>query len=145
MSDNVSPFEESEQTKSQDTDTEARGRAPHHQGRSFSSGSWYGGAILIAVGVVVLLQRVGMDISFLRNWWALLLLFPAVGSLVREWRAYQSNGRRFTGRVLGAVIGDLALMLVAVILLFGLRWSVIWPIFLVLAGLGALIKSIAAR
>ena len=145
MTDNVSPFEESEQTLSQDIDTDARGTAPRHHGHPSFSGSWIGGAVLIALGIIFLLQNAGLDIPFLRNWWALFILFPAVGSLTRAWQAYQRNGQRFTGPVSGSLTGGLALVLVAATFLFGLSWSLIWPIFLILAGLGALIKGIASR
>jgi hypothetical protein len=145
MTDNVSPFEESEHTRTQDIDTDARGTSPRYHGRSSFSGSWIGGAALIALGIIFLLQNAGLDIPFLRNWWALFILFPAVSSLTRAWQAYQSNGQRFTGPVSGSLTGGLALMLVAATFLFGLSWSLIWPIFLILAGLGALIKGIASR
>jgi len=145
MSDNVSPFEESEQTRSQDIDTDVRGPSPRHHGYASFSGSWIGGAVLIALGIVFLLQNAGLDIPFLRNWWALFILFPAVSSLARAWQAYQSNGQRFTGLVSGSLMGGLALTLVAATFLFGLSWSLIWPVFLILAGLGALIKGIASQ
>jgi len=145
MRDNVSPLEESEQTRSQDIDTDTRGTSPRYHGRPSFSGSWIGGAVLIALGILFLLQNAGLDIPFLRNWWALFILFPAVSSLARAWQAYQSNGQRFTGHVQGTLTGGLALMLAAATFLFGLSWSLIWPVFLILAGLGALIKGIASR
>ena len=145
MSDNVSRYEESEQTQSQDVGAEVWDTAPHRRGRPFSGGSWIGGAILIALGIIFLLQNAGLDIPLLRNWWALFILFPAVSSLARAWQAYQANGQRFTGRVSGSTIGGLALLLVSVTFLFGLSWSLIWPIFLILAGLGALIGGITSR
>jgi len=145
MSDNVSPFEGSEQTRSQDIDTDTRRTLPRYHGGPSFSGSWIGGAVLIALGIVFLLQNVGLDVPFLRNWWALFILFPAVSSLTRAWQVYRSNGQRFTGPVSGSLTGGLALMLVAATFLFGLSWSLIWPIFLILVGLGALIKGTASR
>ena len=145
MNDNVSPFEGAEQTRSQDIDTDARGTPPRYHGRSSFSGSWIGGAVLIALGIIFLLQNAGLDVPFLHNWWALFILFPAGSSLARAWQVYQNNGQRFTGSVSGSLIGGLALMLVAATFLFDLSWSLIWPVFLILVGLGALIKGIASQ
>jgi hypothetical protein len=145
MSDNVTLSEESEQTQDQDVHTEVRGTSPRYHGRSSFSGSWIGGAVLIALGIIFLLQNAGLDIPFLRNWWALFILFPAVSSLARAWQEYQSNGQRFTGPVSGSLTGGLVLVLVAATFLFGLSWSTIWPIFLIIAGVGALIKGIASQ
>jgi len=144
MGDNVSPFEESEQTRSQDIDTDAQEPLPYYHGRPPFRSSWIGGAVLIVLGIVFLLQNAGLDIPFLRNWWALFILFPAVSSLTRAWQEYRSNGQRVTGPVSGSLTGGLALILATVTFLFGLSWSLIWPVFLILAGLGALIKGIAS-
>jgi LiaF transmembrane domain len=145
MSENDSPFEESEQVRSQDVDADAWETPSRHQGRSFMTGSWVGGAVLIALGIIFLLQNAGVDIPFLRNWWAIFILFPAVSSLSQAWRVYQSNGQRFTSHVSGPVVGGLAMVLVAATFLFGLSWSLIWPVFLILAGLGALVGGLASR
>ena len=145
MDDNTSPFTESEQTQNQNVGREAWNPTPRSGARLFSNGSWIGGVVLIALGIIFLLQNAGLNIPILRNWWALFILFPAVTSLNRAWQAYQGNGRRFTSHVSGSLVGGLAMTLVAATFLFDISWSLIWPIFLILAGLGALIGGLASR
>jgi hypothetical protein len=43
------------------------------------SGNWIGGAVLIGLGIIFLLQNF-MNIS-LANWWALFIMIPAIGAL----------------------------------------------------------------
>lgn len=109
------------------------------------SGPILGGLILFAMGVIFLLRNLGVDLPVLRNWWALFILIPVVSSFDRAWRIYQRNGRRVTGEVSGSCIGALALTMVIVAFLFDLRWAIVLPVFLILAGLGALLSAFAAR
>ena len=105
-----------------------------------SSNAWMGGVILIVIGVVFLLGNVS---GFrLDNWWALFILIPAVASLGNAWRAYRGSDKQFTGSVRSSLIGGLVLLAVAGIFLFNLDWGRVWPIFLVLAGVGALLAGI---
>ncbi|MBN1246954.1 MAG: hypothetical protein JXC32_04810 [Anaerolineae bacterium] len=108
------------------------------------SGPILGGLILLVMGVIFLLRNLGVDLPVLRNWWALFILIPVVGSFDRAWRIYQRNGQRMTGEVSGSCIGALALTLVMMAFLFDLRWAIMLPIFLILAGLGALLSAFAS-
>jgi hypothetical protein len=96
------------------------------------------GGILVLIGVIFLLQNVtDWDLGNW-NWWALFILIPAVGSLANAWRIYQAQGR-LTAKARGPLVGGFALLLVTTILLFDLDWGTMWPLFLIIVGVGALI------
>ncbi len=96
------------------------------------------GGVLILIGFVFLAGNLtDFDLDNW-NWWALFILIPAIGSLANAWRIYQSEGR-LTAKARGPMVGGLALLLVTTILLFDLDWGTLWPIFLIIFGVGALI------
>jgi len=95
---------------------------------------------LIAVGAVLLAQQlIGLRLV---NWWALFLLIPAFGAFESAVRRYRERGTAISGSVTGSFVTGLSLLAVTVIFLFGLDWSTIWPIFIILAGIGALLGAI---
>jgi hypothetical protein len=57
------------------------------------------------------------------------------------WRIYQSNGR-LTSAARGPLIGGLTTLTVALVFLLGLDWGKIWPVFLIIAGVGALLSAL---
>ncbi|MFN8598440.1 MAG: hypothetical protein U0559_19925, partial [Anaerolineae bacterium] len=63
------------------------------------------------------------------------------GAWGSAWRIYQNNGQRITPAVTGAFIGGLFPLAVALIFLFNMNWGVVWPIFLVIAGIAVLARS----
>lgn len=96
------------------------------------------GGILILIGVVFLAQNLtDFDLGNW-NWWALFILIPALGSLANAWRVYQAQGQ-VTRAVRGPLVGGVVLLLVTTILLFDLDWGALWPVFLIILGIGALI------
>lgn len=100
---------------------------------------WVLGLILIALGVIFLLQNLrGLVFD---NWWALFILIPAVASLARAWQVYRAAGR-WTSAARSALVGGLLLAAVAAIFLFGLNWGIAWPVFLIIAGIGALANAV---
>jgi hypothetical protein len=102
--------------------------------------SWLVGLVLIAVGGVLLAQQfIGLRLV---NWWALFLLIPAFGAFESAVRRYRERGTAFSGSVTGSFITGLSLLAVTAIFLFGLDWGTIWPIFIILAGIGALLGNI---
>ncbi len=103
------------------------------------SGAWIGGAILIILGLVFLLQNMGLFV--LVNWWALFILLPGVAAFGNAWRAYHDAGGRLTGAARGSLIGGLVLTMVAAVFLFGLNWGVVGPLLIVLAGVGLLLNA----
>lgn len=101
--------------------------------------NWVGAAILIAVGVIFLLQNT-TGVQF-RNWWAVFILIPAIPAFMQAWNFYQLDEGRFTRRVIGALLSAFTPTFVALIFLLNLNWGGIWPVFLILAGLGALMSQ----
>ncbi len=98
--------------------------AGHHYG-------WFGGAILILLGVIFLLQNLGFQV--LTNWWALFILFPAYWSYVAAWNSYHSNGRMTQGSASSLTVGVL-LTVLTLIFLLNLAFGAVWPILLIAGG-----------
>lgn len=120
------------QSTDQDTQPETRRYGRH-------SGGWVGGTILIALGVIFLLQNyTGFH---LYNWWALFILLPAVGAFSAAARNYQEAGR-VTAGVRTSLFGGLVLVVVTATFLFSLNWTIIGPVLLLLAGAGLLINGV---
>jgi hypothetical protein len=108
---------------------------------SARSGQLWFAATLILVGSIFLLRNyAGLEIG---NWWALFILIPAAASLGRAWNAWRSG--MHPSAVSGSLVGGLAMISVAAIFLLELQWSMAWPIFLILAGIGALVPSLLGR
>jgi hypothetical protein len=96
--------------------------------------SWLGGAVLIILGIWFLVQNIaGVSLG---NWWALFILLPALWSFWRAWTLYQQDGK-ITHRVANAVYGGLFPFTIAVIFLFNLNFGKLWPVFLIVLGIGA--------
>ena len=92
--------------------------------------------MLILIGVVFLVRNIsGLSLD---NWWALFILIPAITSLGNAWRTYRSSDRH-SSAVRGSLVGGLMMLVVAMIFLFELDWGMIWPVFLIIAGLGGLL------
>jgi hypothetical protein len=104
-------------------------------------GIWIAAAILIGVGVVFLLQNVGVNIP--GNWWALFLLIPAGFALTGAWKSYERNGRKFGPGMAGSLITALVLIALTLVFLLGLHvnWDLIWPVVLIVIGLGVLARA----
>ena len=100
---------------------------------------WVVGGVLIVLGVFFIIQHVS---GFtLKNWWALFILIPAIGSFVTAFQMYVKNERRFTAASRGPLIGGLLLAALSAIFLFNIAWAWAWPLFVILAGLGILLSS----
>ena len=104
------------------------------------SGGWVGGAILIALGVLLLAQN--MMGFYLHNWWALFILIPAAGAFGRALTQYRSAGGRLTGQARGSFLGGVILTMIAATFLFGLSWTILGPALLILVGASLLINSV---
>ena len=102
--------------------------------------AWIAGGVLILVGAVFLLRNVaGFS---LENWWALFILIPAVGSLWTAWTLYQRNGRKLSPAARGPLVGGVVLLTVMAFFLFNVDWGRAWPVFLIIAGVAALLSAI---
>ena len=103
------------------------------------SGAWVGAVILIGIGLIFLVRNItGYE---LHNWWALFLLIPTVANWGQAWDRYQHNGRRFTRSVSGPLFGGLITAVIAAVFLIdlNLNWDFVWPIVLIIIGLGMLL------
>jgi peptidoglycan/LPS O-acetylase OafA/YrhL len=93
---------------------------------------WFGGAILILLGVVFLLQNLG--IPFLENWWALFILIPAFGAYVAAWESYEDKGQLTRGGAWSLTVGIL-LTILSLFFLLNLSLGPFWPVLLIVAGI----------
>ncbi|MCR4427998.1 MAG: hypothetical protein NUV68_01455 [Caldiserica bacterium] len=104
------------------------------------TGSLTGAFILIVIGIIFLLDNAwGIKVG---NWWALLILIPAIAAFSRAWSSYRQR-KVFNPEAASSLTGGLILSLVAFIFLFNLDWGKVWPAFLVVIGLGALIGALS--
>lgn len=100
---------------------------------------WVGGAVLILIGIVFLLQNTTG--FYLNNWWAFFILIPAIGAFGNAWRAYQDDDK-LSARARGSLIGGLVMTLITAIFLFNLDWVILGPVILILAGVALLLNSL---
>jgi hypothetical protein len=127
-------------TESNDNLTQSENRERRHERRMAYTGGWIGGAVLIALGILLLLQNLtGFSLD---NWWALFILIPAVGAFGRAWQDYRDAGGRLTAESRRALFGGMILTMVTAIFLFGLSWTMFGPALLILAGIGLLATSV---
>lgn len=119
------------------TDSHARNGSDHLSSQA-------GGAILILLGFLFLAWNLGL-IPLSGNWWAAFLLIPTVVLFGSALQTYSRNGGRLTRPVAGQITGGIFPLAVALIFLLHLNWGQVWPIFIVLAGLSALLQSYTER
>ena len=127
MNDDISGLKEAEQERFEDENH----TPPEKRGKNNS----VAGLVLIAIGLIFLISNVTN--WHLDNWWALFIMIPALTNFCKAWRSYQRHGR-FTRSARGSLTGGLILTLVSSAFLFDLDWGLIWPLFLIIGGLSAL-------
>lgn len=142
MTDDISRLKEEEKVNRIEidkTDLNETGTVSTDTGRGTAvsqNKNWVGGVILIAIGVIFLVTNLG---GFqLNNWWALFILIPAFSNFASAWENYSKN-RRLTKSGRGSIVGGLILSLIAFTFIFEWPWAIIWPVFLIIGGVGALI------
>ncbi len=101
---------------------------------------WMVGLVLIAVGVVFLLQNTTG--FYINSWWAFFILIPAFGSFENAWRVYQASGS-FNASARSSLIGGIVLSAVAAVFLFNLDWVIFGPVMLIVGGAALLLSSLA--
>lgn len=114
-------------------------RRQRHAGRPYG---WFGGVILVILGIIFLLQNMGINI--LMNWWAIFILIPAFWAFVAAWNTYQDNGR-LTQAAAGSLAVGIILTILAAVFLFNLALGIFWPIILIIGGLILLISALFPR
>ncbi|UCG26093.1 MAG: hypothetical protein JSW55_08965 [Chloroflexota bacterium] len=129
MSDEMQELKDEEQAK-MDEETAANDKK--------KGDNWIMGAVLIILGGLFLLGNI-LPGSFVNNWWAVFILIPALYSLNQARRSYSRHGR-LTSRGRSSLIGGLMILTVALIFLLGLDWGVVWPVFIIIVGLGILLQ-----
>jgi hypothetical protein len=118
------------------------------ENKSISSGTnrpsniWIG-LVLIFGGAIILLNQLDI-LPFELNWWALLILFPAFGTLTSAYNRYHSTNDLFEMGVMIPALVGLFMLLMSVSLLVSdaidLNLRVYWPIILIVLGLGLIIS-----
>jgi hypothetical protein len=110
-------------------------------GTKQSSSLWIG-LIFIFGGTIILLNQMG-SLPIKLNWWALLILFPAFGTLTSAYNRYRSTNNLFEMGVMIPTLVGLFMLLLLVSMLLGdainLNLRVYWPIILIVLGLGLII------
>jgi len=103
-----------------------------------SSNLWIGLAFIVG-GAIVLLNQTGL-LSFEFNWWALFIIFPAVGSFSNAYRRYRATNNLFDMSVMMPALIGLFMLALAYNLLSGngwnFNWSLFWPFMFIIIGLG---------
>jgi hypothetical protein len=67
--------------------------------------------------------------------WAVPLLIGAAGAALGALGAWRSGGAASTRAVIGSATAAALLAFIAVVLIFDLSWSQLWPLFVIIPGL----------
>jgi hypothetical protein len=106
--------------------------------RKHSSNLWTG-LIFIFGGIAVLLNQLGL-LPFELNWWALFIMMPAAGFFSGAYNRFRSHNNLFSMDVAFPALMGLFLTALSFSLLVGaawnFNWSLLWPIIIILIGLG---------
>lgn len=134
MSDEISQIKEEEQEM---LNNEVRHSALD---RRRGDNRWLGGVVLISIGLFLLLGNI-FPFTFFGNWWAIFILIPAFYSFQRAWRTYQLDGT-MTRKVRSNLVGGMLVGAIGFIFLFGLNIGRWWPLLLIIAGVGILLRRV---
>jgi hypothetical protein len=123
---------------------EERRRARHarREARLGKGGAWIGGVILIALGVIFLLQNFGFPVP--KNWWAIFIMIPGIAALGGAWTIYEREGT-WSGAMVGSLVAGLVMIGMSLVFFFGFDFGKFWPVILILLGIGALSGTIWPR
>jgi hypothetical protein len=113
-------------------------RTNHHPQKHAFRGNWIPGLVLILVGMSFLAANL-WEIH-LQNWWALFILIPALGNFNTAYEKYRRAGR-WTRGARSAMGWGFFFVLITVTFLFNISWSLMWPILLILLGLGFIVNN----
>ncbi len=108
-------------------------------------GGWIAGIILILLGGMFLMRNMGGYDFPLKNWWALFILIPAIGSLDSAIRIYHHSGDRLTAAARGSELVGLVLLFVTGMFLFDISWTFFGPVLIILVGIGIIVTSMVGH
>lgn len=114
---------------------------PATAARSTNPALWIGLALLV-FGTLKLMETFGLHLNFGFNWWALFMLIPGAIILKNAYDAYQASGQQFTHATRSQLVAGGLLVVLAVVFLFGLSLSNLWPVFLIVGGLAILFNAL---
>jgi hypothetical protein len=109
-------------------------RTARRAARAAGGWNWIGGALLVGLGLLLLLQNAGYFTDF-ANWWALFILLPASGSFSAALRVYRNNGGEWTREALAPAAAGVIFTALALVFLFGLDLNLFGPVLLIAGGL----------
>jgi hypothetical protein len=110
--------------------------------RSSGPFGWIGGAVLIFIGLVFLMQN--LTGYFFENWWALFIMIPALSAFASALHNFQTDHRlNAYGR--GSLIIGVLLSLITIMFLFNLTFVYLGPVILILAGVAILVSALLPR
>jgi hypothetical protein len=95
---------------------------------------------MIILGALFLLANFDI-IDFGHRWWALFFLIPIsymTADLIHR-RKSGDQGRSRQSR--GSLIGVVSLSMLMVIFLFDMRWSIVWPVFIIIGGISIILSQ----
>ncbi|MGA7966968.1 MAG: hypothetical protein WCB49_13960 [Gammaproteobacteria bacterium] len=106
-----------------------------------TQGGWVMGIVVIAFGVLFLLHNFGLHLAFLEfnNWWAVLIMFCAIGPLSLAYKHYRAI-ERIDANIAYYLTSAAAILTVGLIFLLDLRWDRWWPLFVIYGGLWMLVR-----
>ncbi|MCB9436418.1 MAG: hypothetical protein H6673_05410 [Anaerolineales bacterium] len=93
------------------------------------------GLIMVGLGLIFMLQA--FDV-FSMDWgkvWPLFILIPGFVLIFSAWREYAQDGDFDRGQAFSGVMA----ILVGLIFFFDWDWGKVWPLFLIVPGLGMLL------
>jgi hypothetical protein len=107
-----------------------------------TSGSLLIGGFLVLVGVIFLLNSLGIARVVLPdwNWPALLLLFPMFWAARSAWQAYQANGEQMNPEARDKAVWAVIFLIFFGMAFYGWRWGQIWPVILIAVGAAMLLR-----
>ena len=101
------------------------------------------GLVLVVLGAVFLLHSFG--VPGVESVWPLILLVPATACGAAAVVMTAEAGWRVSQAAVGPLVGCLYMLLLTAVFFFRLDWRQVWPAFLVVAGIAALISAATYR
>lgn len=97
------------------------------------------GIALIVVGIVYLLDTLGIVGLRINNWWAIFILVPGINLLTRAWFYTRESGT-FSGRASRSALWGSVLVLLSFTYFFDLDITLMFPFILIGSGLYLLLS-----